>query len=93
MSSWSSSRLEWSIGREIEIFSKSKNKWFKGIIINIFNDEQGEWLKVKYGKNKNKKKEIQRYSKDIREIKNYSTNKAPQQQQQKEHGPHKKEKK
>eukprot|EP01084_Bolivina_argentea_P214194 363682_1 len=61
-------RLLWNINSNVYIYSRTKNNWFNAEIINIIvNDETNEeWLKVKYSQNN--KKQIQRFSKDIKSI-------------------------
>jgi len=62
-------RFSWNVNSIYSIFSRSQNKWFRGEIIDIYIDIETnkEWFIVKY--DGNKKKSIQRLSKDIKPYK------------------------
>eukprot|EP01084_Bolivina_argentea_P319805 554737_1 len=63
-------RVSWNLYSECLIYSRSKQKWFPGKIIKIFTDVfNEEWLIIRY--NKTQKKDIQRFSADIKPIHNY----------------------
>eukprot|EP01084_Bolivina_argentea_P087692 158372_1 len=59
-------RDNWAVGTKCQIYSRSKRKWTSGQIIKIYQDDEGEWLTIQYMKDL--VKDIQRHSKDVRNI-------------------------
>eukprot|EP00483_Globobulimina_turgida_P013475 UN13499 len=60
-------RRAWKIDSMVELYSNKMKKWIKGKIISTVVDNEGEWLRIRYLQ-KNREKEIQRFSKCIRPI-------------------------
>mmetsp|Transcript_20673 Transcript_20673/g.25539 ORF Transcript_20673/g.25539 Transcript_20673/m.25539 type:complete len:274 (-) Transcript_20673:48-869(-) len=62
---------KWGKGSHVQIFSNTDQKWYFGEISNITHDHEGEWLNVIYIRQTGEvtKKQVQRYSKEIKRIK------------------------